>query len=243
VVGARSALFLPFRALGLIVVDEEHDAGYKQEDGVHYHARDMAVLRGAEAGAAVILASATPALESWANARAGKYARLDLPERAGAAALPTMSAIDMRTDGLPSGALDRAHTDRCGDAEHLKPGRTGHVVPQPPRIRAADPVPRLRCTRSAARTATRGWSTHRFLRAIDVPPMRADESKSRRVCPACGARKTGWRSLGPGVERLHEEASGLARGANRGSVVGHVRSPRSAEDRSIAEHRQGAPIS
>jgi primosomal protein N' (replication factor Y) (superfamily II helicase) len=73
VVGARSALFLPFRELGLIVVDEEHDTSYKQEDGVLYNARDMAVLRASICGAQVVLASATPSLESWANAEAGKY--------------------------------------------------------------------------------------------------------------------------------------------------------------------------
>ena len=78
VVGARSALFLPFQDLGLIVVDEEHDTSYKQEDGVLYNARDMAVLRAAIAGCAVVLASATPSLESWANVEAGKYRRLEL---------------------------------------------------------------------------------------------------------------------------------------------------------------------
>ena len=87
VVGARSALFLPFRELGLIVVDEEHDQSYKQEDGVLYSARDMAVLRGSICGAQVVLASATPSLESWANAEAGKYARLELTSRFGEAVL------------------------------------------------------------------------------------------------------------------------------------------------------------
>ena len=102
VVGARSALFLPFRDLGLIVVDEEHDGSYKQEDGVLYHARDMAVLRASLCGARVVLASATPSLESWANAEAGKYDRLDLPARYGAATLPEMRAIDMRAEALPA---------------------------------------------------------------------------------------------------------------------------------------------
>ena len=103
VVGARSALFLPFRNLGLIVVDEEHDTSYKQEDGVLYHARDMAVLRGAILGAQVVLASATPSLETWANAEAGKYTRLTLSARFGPAVLPEMCTIDMRRDEPGSG--------------------------------------------------------------------------------------------------------------------------------------------
>ena len=108
VVGARSALFLPFADLGLIVVDEEHDGSYKQEDGALYHARDMAVLRASIEGAAVVLASATPSLETWANAEAGKYARLDLPERFGVAELPEMRAIDLRARAAGAGALDLA---------------------------------------------------------------------------------------------------------------------------------------
>jgi primosomal protein N' (replication factor Y) len=91
VVGARSALFLPFRDLGLIVVDEEHDSSYKQEEGALYNARDMAVLRASLNEAQVVLASATPSLETWANAEAGKYARLDLTARFGEAVLPEMA--------------------------------------------------------------------------------------------------------------------------------------------------------
>ena len=86
VVGARSALFLPYADLGLIVVDEEHDQAYKQEDGVHYHARDMAVVRGHIARIPVVLSSATPSLETEVNARRGRYRRLALPERFGGAA-------------------------------------------------------------------------------------------------------------------------------------------------------------
>ncbi|CAN0585587.1 unnamed protein product, partial [Ectocarpus sp. 12 AP-2014] len=101
VIGARSALFLPFQNLGLIVVDEEHDTSYKQEDGVLYNARDMAVLRASICGAQVVLASATPSLETWANAEAGKYRRLELTSRFGPAVMPKMGAIDMRQAGLP----------------------------------------------------------------------------------------------------------------------------------------------
>jgi len=104
VVGARSALYLPYRNLGLIVVDEEHDTSYKQEDGVVYNARDMAVLRASLNAAQVVLASATPSLESWANAQAGKYARVDLTSRFGVAVMPKMRAIDMRTEELPAGS-------------------------------------------------------------------------------------------------------------------------------------------
>ena len=102
VIGARSALFLPYQNLGLIVVDEEHDTSYKQEDGVLYNARDMAVLRASLLGAQVVLSSATPSLESWANAESGKYTRLDLEARFGPAVMPTMKTIDMRSEQLPS---------------------------------------------------------------------------------------------------------------------------------------------
>ena len=118
VVGARSALFLPFRHLGVIVVDEEHDGSYKQEDGVHYHARDMAVLRASILGAQVVLASATPSLETWANAQAGKYARLDLAERFGVAEMPELSAIDMRTE--PMQPLRAVCIRRCSSPKSSK---------------------------------------------------------------------------------------------------------------------------
>ena len=103
VAGARSALFLPYADLGLIIVDEEHDAAYKQEDGVHYHARDMAVVRGHIGKIPVVLASATPSIETEVNARRGRYRRLPLPERFGGAHLPAIEAIDLTRDGPPRG--------------------------------------------------------------------------------------------------------------------------------------------
>ena len=84
------------------MVDEEHDGSYKQEDGVFYNARDMAVLRASLCSAAVVLASATPSLETWANVEAGKYQRLDLESRFGPAVMPDMHALDMRGEKLPS---------------------------------------------------------------------------------------------------------------------------------------------
>ena len=96
IVGARSALFLPFSDLGLIVVDEEHDAGFKQDDRVHYQARDMAVVRGNLGGFPVILASATPSIESHVNARTGRYRHVILPGRFSGAALPDVTPIDLR---------------------------------------------------------------------------------------------------------------------------------------------------
>jgi primosomal protein N' (replication factor Y) len=102
VVGARSAVFAPFRALGLVVVDEEHDDSYKQDEGVRYHGRDVAVVRATRAGCPCVLGSATPSLESWRNARAGRYRLVQLLERATPAPVPTLELVDMR-------ALSRAH--------------------------------------------------------------------------------------------------------------------------------------
>src|SRR4029078_4432893 len=103
VVGARSALFLPYADLGLIVVDEEHDPAYKQEDGVRYHARDMAVVRARENKISIVLASATPSVETGVNAKRGRYAHLQLPERFGGQHLPSVEAIDLRREGPPRG--------------------------------------------------------------------------------------------------------------------------------------------
>ena len=100
VVGARSALFLPYRNLQLIVVDEEHDSSYKQEDGVVYHARDMAVARARHEKFPVVLVSATPSLESWHNARQGKYNEVSLISRHNQATLPAIAMVDMRQEKI-----------------------------------------------------------------------------------------------------------------------------------------------
>ena len=105
VVGARSALFLPFPVLGLIVVDEEHDASYKQEDGVIYQARDMAVARARHEKIPIVLVSATPSLETEYNIAQGRYGRVHLPVRHNDAELPHIKLIDMRRETLPSGQL------------------------------------------------------------------------------------------------------------------------------------------
>jgi len=96
VIGARSAIFAPVDPLGLIVVDEEHEHSYKQEEAPRYHARDVAVVRGQREGAVVVLGSATPSLESYYNARRGKYALLELPTRVDDQRLPLVRIVDMR---------------------------------------------------------------------------------------------------------------------------------------------------
>ena len=203
VVGARSALFLPFRDLGLIVVDEEHDTSYKQEDGVLYNARDMAVLRASLTDAQVILASATPCLETWANAEAGKYARLDLTSRFGTAELPEMHAIDMRAERMEAGrwigpTLAQAVRDRLdrGEQSLLFLNRRGYA---PVTICRACGH-QIGCDHCDARMVE-----HRFLKRLvchqcgETRPMPA-------ACPSCGVEGR-LAPVGPGVERLAEEVA------------------------------------
>src|SRR5262249_4426958 len=124
VVGARSALFLPFPELGLVVVDEEHDPSYKQEDGVCYQARDMAVLRASLAQIPIVLVSATPSLETVVNIARGRYERVSLPRRHADAALPDIALLDMRRERLESGRflstpLVEAMTQTLADGEQV----------------------------------------------------------------------------------------------------------------------------
>ncbi|WP_204113361.1 primosomal protein N' [Shimia biformata] len=205
VIGARSALFLPFRDLGLIVVDEEHDTSYKQEDGVLYNARDMAVLRASINDARVILASATPCLESWANAEAGKYDRIDLTTRFGDAILPEMRSLDMRIEDLPanrwiSEKLQRAVWDRLGKGEQslLFINRRGYA---PVTICRACGH-QVGCDRCDARMVE-----HRFLKRL-VCHQCGETKPMPETCPSCDVEGK-LAAVGPGVERLAEEAQAL----------------------------------
>lgn len=204
-VGARSALFLPFRDLGLVIVDEEHDPSYKQEEGVIYHARDMAVLRAQGAGAAVVLASATPSLETWVNARAGRYARVDLPARFGSAELPRMQAVDLRAEALAPGrwisaTLREAMAGRlaAGEQSLLFLNRRGYA----PVTLCRACGHQVHCYQCDARMVE-----HRFLNRLQCHQCGAT-APIPTVCPACGVEGR-MHALGPGVERLEEEVRGL----------------------------------
>lgn len=205
VVGARSALYLPFQDLGLIVVDEEHDTSYKQEDGVVYSARDMAVLRASITGAQVILASATPSLESWANVEAGKYSRVELTARFGDAVMPEMRAIDMRDETLPanrwiSETLAGAVRQRleAGEQALLFLNRRGYA----PITICRACGHQIGCDHCDARMVE-----HRFQKRLIC--HQCGESKPvPEACPSCKVEGR-LAPVGPGVERLGEEVAEL----------------------------------
>ncbi len=209
VVGARSALFLPYRDLGLVVVDEEHDTSYKQEDGVLYNARDMAVLRASLNEAQVVLASATPSLETWANVEAGKYAQIELTSRFGAAVMPQMRAIDMRAEDLPGGrwvspTLQKAVAARIerGEQALLFLNRRGYA----PVTLCRACGHQIGCHQCDARMVE-----HRFLKRLMCHQCGAT-TPIPKACPSCGAEDR-LAPVGPGVERLAEEAQALFPGA------------------------------
>ncbi|MEM9139071.1 MAG: primosomal protein N' [Pseudomonadota bacterium] len=209
IVGARSSLFLPFRDLGLVVIDEEHEGSYKQEDQVFYNARDMAVLRASIEGASAVLASATPSLETWANARAGKYHRLDLPERFGAAVLPEIDLVDLRKHdpgrnrwiAEPLAAAARGRLE-AGEQVLFFLNRRGYA-----------PLTLCRaCGHHFGCPHCDAWMvTHRF-RAELLCHQCGHTERVPRACPACG-RDEALAIVGPGVERLAEEAEARFPGA------------------------------
>ncbi len=200
-VGARSALFLPYRELGLIVVDEEHDRAFKQEDGVIYHARDMAVVRASLGEIPIILASATPSLESLVNAETGRYCRHRLSQRVGQARLPEIAPIDMRGEPPMRGewlspvlidavsqALEREEQsllflNRRGYAPLTLCRACGH---------------RLECPNCSA------WLVeHRFRNLLQCHHC-GFQLRQPEACPACETEGR-FAACGPGVERLLEE--------------------------------------
>jgi primosomal protein N' (replication factor Y) len=205
VVGARSALFLPYASLGLIIIDEEHDQAYKQDEGVHYHARDMAVVRAHIAKIPIVLASATPSVETEVNARKGRYQRVALPSRFGGQHMPHIEAIDLRREPPPRGryisprlaGLVRQAVESRGQAL-LFLNRRGYA-----------PLTLCRaCGHRFACTICDAWLVdHRFRQRL-VCHHCGFSMPRPPVCPHCAAEES-LVAVGPGVERLQEEAAAL----------------------------------
>ncbi|MGB3272559.1 MAG: primosomal protein N', partial [Xanthobacteraceae bacterium] len=205
VVGARSALFLPYADLGLIIVDEEHDQAYKQDEGAHYHARDMAVVRAHIAKIPIVLASATPSVETEVNARSHRYQRIALPSRFGGQTMPRIEAIDLRREGPPRGRFIspplaqavRIAVER-GEQALLFLNRRGYA-----------PLTLCRaCGHRFSCTICDAWLVdHRFRNRLVCHHCGFSMPRPHQ-CPQCGAEET-LAAIGPGVERLQEEAAAL----------------------------------
>ena len=203
VVGARSALFMPYKNLGLIVVDEAHEVSFKQDDGVRYNARDVAVIRARFESVPVILASATPALESLQLAEVGVYTKIDLPDRFGGATLPDISIVDLRSEAPERGRWlaprlveeMRARLER-GEQSLLFLNRRGYA----PLTLCRHCGYRFKCPNCSA------WLVeHRLSRRLachhcghEVPPPDA--------CPECDTPDC-MVACGPGVERIADEVA------------------------------------
>ena len=205
VVGARSALFLPYPSLRLIIVDEEHDPTYKQDEGVAYQARDLAVVRAKIEQACIVLASATPSLESLSNARAGRYVHVRLPARPGAAVLPEIAAIDMRASPPEKGRWlspplieAMAETLQRGEQTLLYLNRRGYA-----------PLVLCRaCGHRLTAPDTQSYLVeHRYTGRL-VCHVTGFSMAKPKTCPECGAEDS-LTGIGPGVERVAEEARHL----------------------------------
>jgi primosomal protein N' (replication factor Y) (superfamily II helicase) len=208
-IGARSALFLPFAALGLIVVDEEHEQAFKQEDGVLYHGRDMAVVRGSIEAIPVVLASATPSLETLANARAGRYATVVLPRRHGGAEMPTVDLVDLRKTPPETGDRGRnwlapplvaaiGETLEKGEQVLLYLNRRGYA----PLTLCRACGHRMQCPQCTAWLVEHRDGGRKRLQCHHC----GHAERMPDVCPSCGAEDS-FVACGPGVERIAEEVA------------------------------------
>ena len=205
VIGARSALFLPFPNLKLIIIDEEHDPSYKQEEGVSYHARDLAVARAKIGKASVILASATPALETMVNAQSGRFHHVRLPVRHGVAELPDVELIDLKLDPPEKGKwlsprLIKEVTDALDRKEQslLYINRRGYA-----------PLTLCRaCGHRMQSPDTQSWLVEHKYSGRLVCHLTGFSMPKPRECPTC-LTPDSFVSIGPGVERIHEEVCEL----------------------------------
>ena len=205
VVGARSALFLPYSNLGLIVVDEEHDPSYKQEDGVIYNARDMAVVRARAGEFAAVLVSATPSLESLVNTQTGRYGRVHLVDRHGVAELPRIETVDMRADPPPRGQwLSPVVTSAI--AAELAAGAQAMVF-----LNRRGYAPLTLCRTCGHRMECPNCSAwlveHRHTGHLECHHC-GHRVRQPGACPECGALDS-LTACGPGVERVAEELGTL----------------------------------
>ncbi|WEK02670.1 MAG: primosomal protein N' [Candidatus Sphingomonas phytovorans] len=204
-VGARSSLFLPYANLGLIVVDEAHETSFKQEEGVHYHARDVAVMRGLFEKCPVILASATPAIETRQQVALGRYAELKLPGRWGAAEMPAIEAIDLIANPPERGrwiasAIVKGIEERLerGEQSLLFLNRRGYA----PLTLCRTCGHRFQCPNCTA------WMVeHRLVSRLACHHCGHVEPVPR-ACPECGNEDT-LVAVGPGVERIADEVRAL----------------------------------
>jgi len=205
IVGARSALFLPYARLGLIVVDEAHEISFKQDDGVRYNARDVAVIRARFERLPVMLASATPALESMQLAEAGVYRRIELPDRFGGAQLPDIAIVDLREETPERGRwlaprLIAEIRDRLERHEQslLFLNRRGYA----PLTLCRECGYRFQCPNCSAWLVEHRFSSrlacHHCGHEVPVP----------ETCPECGAADC-LVACGPGVERIADEVAEL----------------------------------
>ncbi|HET9949752.1 MAG TPA: primosomal protein N' [Longimicrobiales bacterium] len=210
-VGARSALFAPLGALGAIIVDEEHDGSYKQSEAPRYHARDLAIVRAQASGAVCVLGSATPSLESWANARAGKFERLALPERVGGGRLPEVRVLDLRARG--EGAAARAHVAPGGvfsaelaAAVRARLARGEQVILLQNRRGYASFVQCRECGEvDRCENCSVSLTFHRVTRRLLCHHCRYELPAPER-CARCGSRDLSFRGLGTEqVERVAAE--------------------------------------
>jgi primosomal protein N' (replication factor Y) len=220
VVGTRSAVFAPLPAAGLVIVDEEHDASYKQQSGFRYSARDLAVVRARRLGVPVVLASATPSLESYANAQQGRYRKLEMSRRIGSAGVPRMKIIDLKQHASRQ-ALSTPLVAAIG--EHLAAGnqvllflnRRGFA----PALFCPECKDALQCARCDARL-----TVHARAGKLRCHHCGA-ERKLEWVCKTCGGERI---AVGAGTQRVDDELAALFPGARIARL-----------DRDIT-HRKGA---